>query len=98
MGDGQTSRLYRKQRATFRTDGHANQEPCWLCGMDINYAIKWPDPEAWELDHLYPRSTHPEHAEDPTNFKHSHSACNNRRSNKMPEGGIGNTSEEWFIG
>ncbi|NWL34441.1 hypothetical protein [Paenarthrobacter nitroguajacolicus] len=96
MGDGQTSRRYRKQRLEFRGQGQDNNEPCWLCGMDIDYTLAWPDEQAWELDHLYPRSTHPQHAEDPANFRHSHSLCNNRRSNRMPDADLGEPSEQWF--
>lgn len=102
MGDGQTSRLYRKLRAIFRAQCAQTKAPCWLCGQPIDYNIPWRDPhtghvndDAFELDHLHPRSTHPEHAEDPGNFRPSHRACNRKRSNKMPSGGLGRISRNW---
>lgn len=79
MGDGQTSRYYRQARKHFRAQCAQNNRPCWLCGQPIDYTIPWKDPhtghindDAFELDHLYPRSTHPEYAEDPGGFRPSH--------------------------
>lgn len=97
-GDGQTSRRYRALRKAFRAKCEQENAPCWLCQMPIDYRIEWPNDDAFELDHLYPRSTHPEHAEDPANFRASHSACNNKRSNKMPTGGLGTLSRTWLKG
>lgn len=97
-GDGLTSRRYRQLRADFRDTCAEDQTPCWLCSMPIDYDIPWPDDEAFELDHLYPRSTHPQHAEDPANFRASHRACNNKRGNKMPTGGLGNLGRQWLKG
>lgn len=98
-GDGQTSRRYRKLRAEYRATCSNNDTPCWLCSMPIDYSITDPhDDEVFELDHLYPRSTHPQHAEDPANFRASHRACNNKRSNKMPVGGLGTLKRNWLKG
>lgn len=61
--------------------------------------IEWEltdDPEAWELDHLFPRSTHPELALDPGNFRHSHQRCNRSRGNRMPSPGLGSLSRDWL--
>ncbi len=33
----------------------------------------------YELDHYYPRSTHPELTDDPANFRAAHSNCNRSR-------------------
>lgn len=96
MGDGQTSRRYRKLRRAFRAEGEAAQAPCWICRMPIDYAIPWPDEESWELDHLYPRSTHPQHAEDPANFRHSHRRCNGQRGNTTTITSIGTPSRQWI--
>lgn len=71
--------------------------------MSIDYDIPRIDPytgklnpEAWELDHLYPQSTHPELAEDPGNFRHSHAQCNNERSNSAPSQPIRRPSRRWI--
>ena len=96
VGDGLTSRRYRKLRKAFRAECEALNKPCWLCQQAIDYRIEWPDEEAWELDHLYPRSTHPELAEDPANFRPSHRLCNLRRGNKMPQPGLGSVKRRWI--
>lgn len=97
MGDGLTSRRYRKQRNAFRAQGVATNAPCWICRQPIDYSIEWPDPQAWELDHLYPRSTHPQHAEDPTNFRHSHKTCNAQRGNTLTlTDNLGTPSRHWL--
>lgn len=78
MGDGLTSRYYRKLRATFRAQCAEQSATCWLCGQPIDYSIPWKNEDgtvnddAFELDHLYPRSKYPEHAEDPGGFRPSH--------------------------
>ena len=96
MSDGGIrTRRYRRLRAAFRASGEAVDAPCWLCGQKIEYALT-NDPEAWELDHLYPRSTHPELGLDPGNFRHSHQRCNRARGNRMPAGGLGSLSRDWL--
>ena len=97
MGDGQTSRRYRKLRREFRADQAASDAPCWICRMPIDSTTPWPDDEAWELDHLYPRSTHPQHAEDPANFRSSHRRCNGARGNSIAApSDIGTPSRDWI--
>lgn len=98
-----SSRRYRKLKATFRAKCQADCLPCWLCGQSIDYSIPHRDPitgvhndDAFELDHLYPRSTHPELSEDPANFKPSHRACNYMRGNSMKVGKIGSLTRTWY--
>lgn len=96
------SRRYRGERTKFLAACKERGTPCWLCGQAIDYTIPWKDPhtgqindDAFELDHLYPRSTHPELSEDPGNFRASHRSCNRERSNKMPRAGLGGLSRVW---
>lgn len=93
---GRNTRRFNKLRKDFKQHCIETNAPCWLCTQPIDYRVEWPDDEAYELDHLYPVSTHPEHAEDPAGFRASHRACNNKRSNKKPIGGLGNTSRQWI--
>lgn len=104
MSKHTTSRRFKAQRKAFRLEGERDQAPCWICRMPIDYSIPRIDPftgrlnhEAWELDHLFPQSTHPELAEDPGNFRHSHSMCNNRRSNAAPSLSIKRPSRQWLV-
>lgn len=103
MGDGITSRRYRHLRKRFKEQCAQADAPCWLCGQPIDYTLARLDPytntvndDAFELDHLYPRSTHPHLAEDPANFRPSHAGCNRERGNKNPKPGLGATSRTWL--
>lgn len=53
--------------------------------------------EAFELDHAYPRSTHPELAEDPSNFRPSHRACNIKRSDGKGDSPMGSVSSRFLV-
>lgn len=97
-GDGSTSRRWKtKIRPTFRAQGAEANAPCWLCGQPIDYSITdQNDDEVWEPDHLYPRSTHPQHAEDPACFRHGHRRCNRTRGNKLHVTGLGTLTRDWL--
>ena len=68
---------------------------CWLCGAPIDYLLRDAD-DAFELDHYYPVSTHPQLCEDPGNFRPSHRSCNRARGNRPPRASLGTTSREWL--
>lgn len=70
---------------------------CWLCGMRIDYDVD-PNstPESHNLDHYYPVSTHPELAEDPANWRHSHALCNNERGNRTPDYELNEQIPDWW--
>jgi 5-methylcytosine-specific restriction endonuclease McrA len=99
---GRSTRRYRKQRADFRQTcaEHINHDGtigahCWLDGRPIDYTLPREHPEAFNLDHAFPVSTHPELAEDPANFRPSHKDCNERRGDNDPFIHIGSPSEDW---
>jgi len=101
---GQGTRRYMKLRAVFLDECKEANAPCWLCGQPIDYRIPHNDPvtgavnrEAFELDHAYPRSTHPELAEDPSNFRPSHRACNLKRSDGKGDLPMGSVSSRFLI-
>jgi 5-methylcytosine-specific restriction endonuclease McrA len=96
-----STRNMRTVKAAFREECETEQQadgkvgrPCWLCGQVITYADRGTE-DSFELDHYYPASTHPEHYEDPANFRASHSSCNRERSNKPPRAGLGVLSRAW---
>lgn len=45
-----SDRTYLKNRARLKRQG----EPCWICGLPIDLAIKWPDPQCFTADHVIP--------------------------------------------
>ena len=97
-GDAIHSRRYRALRSVFRAQGEAEDAGCWICGMEIDYSIKHEDDweQAWQLDHVYPRSKFPELALDPEGFRHSHGKCNNDRSDGSQPEGLGVPSRVWL--
>ena len=86
-------------RTEFKAACAAENAPCWLDGLPIDYAAAFDDygnDDRFELDHYFPVSTHPELQEDPANFRASHAGCNNARSNGEPLLELGVPSREWF--
>ena len=101
---GNGTRRYMKLRKVFLAECEAVNAPCWLCGQQIDYRVPHKDPktgavnkEAFELDHAYPRSTHPELAEDPSNFRPSHRACNLKRSDGKGDLPMGSVSARFLV-
>lgn len=99
---GRSTRRYRTLRAQFREECRTHVNPdgsigahCWLDGKPIDYSLPRQHPEAFNLDHAYPVSTHPELAEDPANFRPAHRHCNEERGDNDPFIQIGSPSEDW---
>lgn len=87
-----------KLRKEFRNQCQADDAPCWLCGMKIDYDAPHNDygnDDRFELDHLYPVSIRPDLQEDPANFRASHSGCNRERGNGDPAPELGILSRAW---
>lgn len=69
---------------------------CWLCNQPISFDVL--DPYAddrFEVDHVWPVSTHPEYADDPNNLRPSHRGCNRERGADMEAVHLGWTSIDW---
>ena len=70
---------------------------CWLCLAPIDYvADPSSTPDSHNLDHYHPVSINADLQEDPTNFRHSHFACNTSRGNKTPSLGLGEQMPDWW--
>lgn len=100
---GNGTRTYLRMRKEFFNQCAQQDAPCWWCGQPIDYTIPHSDPvtghvnsDAFELDHAFPRSTHPELAEDPANFRPAHRACNNRRSDGKGDLPLGTISSRFI--
>lgn len=85
---------YREQR---KADARAGEQVvCWLCNQAIDMTIMDQDDDgAFQADHVYPVSTHPEMADDPGNLRDAHRGCNNERSTRMEAVNVGWNSEDW---
>ena len=88
---GRTSRRWRRIVKAQR----AKRLPCGICGQPIDYKLKHPDPGSFQADHVLPRETHPELAEDPGNVQSSHFSCNLAKRNGNQPPGLGLRSEDW---
>lgn len=64
-------------------------EPCALCGQPIDLAIRWPDPMAFEVDHIVPTSIGG--SDDYDLLQPAHRTCNRARSDQ-PSGTVGRNS------
>lgn len=92
------TRAMHRGRKEFREQSEAENAPCWMDGMPIDYTAAWDDfanEDRFQLDHYYPVSTHPELQEDPTNWRASHAGCNLARSNGAPVATLGTPSRAW---
>lgn len=70
--------------------------PCCRCGQRIDYALAYPDPDSFSVDHYpHPYSTHPHLAEDPGNLAPAHLRCNQTAGDRPGEPGLGSPSETW---
>lgn len=92
---------FKKLKREFRAEGargdaqHPKGFPCWLCGNDIDYSLRHPNPLAWSLDHAKTVKHHPELIMDRLNFRHSHLDCNVKRGTDAPTSDLGIPSEDW---
>lgn len=69
--------------------------PCWICGQAIDYSLPHDDPNAFTVEHIHPRSTHPHLINDPGNAVAAHARCNKARGNKAYAPSLGALSEDW---
>ena len=57
--------------------------PCHLCDKPIDYALRYPHPHSFEVDHIVPLDRGG--ADDLDNKAAAHLECNRRKSNKLAE-------------
>lgn len=82
--------------ARLRAEVKARRGPCCRCYQRIDYALPWPDPDSFTVDHYpYPLSTHPHLAEDPRNLAPAHLRCNQSAGASKPKPSLGQPSEDW---
>lgn len=70
-------------------------QPCVICLQRIDYNLPWDDAEAFTVEHIKPRSTHPHLEFEPSNCAPAHASCNKARGNSEVVYGLGELSEEW---
>ncbi|QXQ14860.1 HNH endonuclease [Skermania piniformis] len=91
------SRALREIDRTLR----ARQGPCWICGHPIDYTRPYHredgtcDPDAFTIEHIHPRSTHPHLEHDPGNCVPAHARCNKQRGNRPYHPNLGTPTQDW---
>jgi len=68
-----TSHQWHKLRSKVKAKWKANHMPCGYCGKPLDWQAKP------IVDHIKPRSTHPQLALDETNLMVVHHRCNTRK-------------------
>ncbi len=75
------------QRAQFESNKkkiYATQKNCGICGMPVDFGMKWPHPLSPCIDHIIPVSKGG-HASDIGNLQLAHMCCNRHKSDKLTE-------------
>jgi 5-methylcytosine-specific restriction endonuclease McrA len=78
------------KRNTSQRDRHRNlirrgEPPCGICGQDIDYTLKSPDPRSYVVDHITPLNRG---GRDELNNKQpAHRDCNRTKSDRT-DGGL----------
>ena len=73
------------QRNTTIRDNHRRtiartQPPCWICGEQIDYTLKYPHKRSFVVDHIV--ALHRGGADTLENKAAAHAECNREKSNK----------------
>lgn len=92
------TRAGKKASAEFRARCEAENLPCWMDGMPIDYTAAWDDftnDDRFQKDHLYPVATHPDLQDIVEYWRPSHAGCNLARSNGDPAAPLGIPSRQW---
>lgn len=69
---------------------------CHICKQPIDYSLRPSStPDAWEPDHVIPRSKRPDLALAMWNIAPSHRSCNRARQDRVVDSDLGEPSREW---
>lgn len=58
-------------------------DPCGICGQAIDYTLRTPHPDSFEVDHIHPHSKGGTF--DPNNTQAAHRRCNRAKSDKTAD-------------
>lgn len=69
-----------------RRHGQAEDIPCVICNLPIDYTLRHPNKQACTVQHLKPRATHPHLTWDPGNWAPAHADCNSSQGTTIATG------------
>jgi 5-methylcytosine-specific restriction endonuclease McrA len=92
LSTGRSTTIRDRDRAAIRR----TKPPCGICGGDIDYDLKWPDPWCYVVDHIIPidsGKTPEERAalDVLSNKQAAHHKCNRDKWDAMPDAGAPRT-------
>ena len=94
-GQHRNSTIDARHRAAVR----AQRGPCGICNQPIDYSLRTPHPDSFEVDHIIPRNRGGTDALD--NKQAAHRRCNRAKSDRVepaqPSGSIA-TNRTWWTG
>ena len=72
---------------------YATQSVCGICGQQVDFALRYPNPMSKTVDHIIPinRGGHPS---DLANLQLAHLSCNRQKSDKLTEKQVFGTGTE----
>ena len=86
---------YRLECAVRRQPDGTKGDPCVICGEPVDYALQYPHPFSWTLEHLIPVKDRPELLLDKNNWGSAHHGCNSMRGPEELVADTGEPSELW---
>jgi hypothetical protein len=86
---------YRAQCAVQRNSDGSTGAPCVICAERIDYALQYPHPLSFSLEHLISVKDRPELLLDKNNWASSHFGCNSMRGPDELIPDTGEPSEQW---
>ena len=69
-----------------RRHGQAEDLPCCICQLPIDYTLRHPHRQACTVQHIKPRSTHPHLTWTPSNWAPAHADCNSSQGKQVAAG------------
>ena len=69
-------------------------DPCVICGYPIDYALPYPHPKSWSLEHPATVKDHPEWLPDENNWASAHWDCNSMKGTEKLVADTGVPSED----
>jgi 5-methylcytosine-specific restriction endonuclease McrA len=91
VSTGRSTAVRDRDRATIRRI----KPPCGICGEDIDYTLRSPDPMSFEVDHIIALDNGG--ADTLANKQASHRKCNRAKWNKTADQLAPRTFETWRV-
>ena len=82
MADAWSSDSASRRRVTEHV--RARREDCCICEQPIDYALRWPNPRSFSVQHVISRKVRPDLTFDVANCRAAHLDCNQSLGTDQP--------------